>query len=129
MTDTQTVEVTRHAESMLLCSILLAACYLEGGIPSSDLKDCLKLVKPEHFSHPEHGRYYKAMQDCDQPDIVGTILQLSKDGLLKPADNRFLIKLTNDTSTEFDLMHFAIVIVELWEKRTGKSRRRGGITA
>ena len=128
MTDAQTVEATRHTEDMLLGSILLAACYQEGGI-STDLKDCMKLVKPEHFSHSEHGRYYKAMQDCDQPDIVGTILQLSKDGLLKSADNKFLIRLMNDTPTEFDLMHYAKVVVELWEQRTGKSRRRKGITA
>ena len=127
MTDTQTVEATRHAEDMLLGSIMLAACFQEGRIEQPDLKECLKLVKPEHFSHPEHGRYYKAMQDCEQPDIVGTILQLAKTGLQKPADNRFLIKLTNDTPTEFDLMHYAKVVVELWEQRTGKSRRRRGI--
>ena len=119
---TQTLEATRHAESMLLGSIMLAACFGD-----SDLKDCLKLVKPEHFSHSAHSRYYKAMQDCDQPDVVGTILQLSKDGLLKPPDNKFLIRLMNDTPTEFDLIHYAKAVVELWEERTGKSRRHRGI--
>lgn len=122
-----TVEVTRHAEEMLLGSIMLAACFEDGGIEVRGLKECLQLVKPVHFSHSEHARYYKAMQDCNQPDVIGVLNQLSK-SQINTGDGAFLIALCQRTPTEFDLMHYANLVVELWEQRTGKSRKRKGIS-
>ena len=127
MTDAQTVGATRHAENMFLGSIMLAVCFQEGRIEQLDLKECLKLVKPEHFSNPTDQRIYRAMQRCEQPDIIGVLQQLAKDDQLQSYDNGYLRTLMDSTPTEFDLMHYAKVVVELWEQRTGKSRRRRGI--
>ena len=123
------LELFRITEGMLLGSIMLAACYLEGGIDQPDLKECMKLVKPEHFHYEDNARYYRAIQKCDQPDIIGVIYQLHGEGNLKQHDNGILRAMCDSTPTEFDLMHYANLVVELWEKRTGKSRRRKGITA
>jgi len=124
------LEITRISEEMLLGSIMLASCYLEGGIHDEyrqSLIECWRTVKPEHFYHPDHARYYKAMQKYEQPDIIGVLLQLARDNELKQQDKANLLRFLNVMPSAIDLTHYARIVVELWEQRTGKTIRRRGI--
>ena len=119
---------TRYAEDGLLGSIMLAACFIEGGISdhAEALKECKALIKPEYFTHSHYQRYCLAILRCEQPDIIGIMDQLVKDRIWEEHDRAVLFRLHQDTVSPFDLMHYARLVVELWQKRTGESNRRQG---
>ena len=125
----QTLAITRFAEEGLLGSLMLAACFLRGGIPEheEDMTKALNMVKAEYFTQPDHARYFRAMQECEQSDLIGVLVQLSDTQQLRMNDRTTLMAICQDTPTCFDLMHYAREVVRLWEQRTGKTARRRGI--
>ncbi|MBU1172982.1 MAG: hypothetical protein KKD44_25760 [Proteobacteria bacterium] len=125
----RTLLITHYAEEFLLGSIMLASCYVEGGIQQYEdvLSSCFNLVKPSHFLNADNARIYKAMQMCKQPDILGVLIELEKNGQFQDNDRAYLRFMLDNVTTEFDLMHYAREVIGLWEGRTGKTNRRRGI--
>lgn len=123
------LQLFREAEEGLLGTIMLAACFVEGGILeyADDLTECRKLVKPQYFFSEPHARYYTAMQRCEQPDLVGILVQLAENKELQTGDREYLTRIHQQAPSPFDILHYARVVINLWEQRTGKSQKRRGI--